>query len=96
VKRTKECAAPVDYSLDQTNAAYCVVRCNEGEIGLFTWWEWLDLSTGERIAAYSSTVQMYTASIPELADRYGFAAYVGSNAYMTSRRMNLLLFCTQR
>jgi hypothetical protein len=96
VKKSKECASPGDYSFDQANAAYCVIACDEDEIGLFTWWEWVDLSNGERIAAYSSTIQMYTSSVPELDDRYGFAAYIGSNGYMTTRKMTLLLFCTRR
>ncbi len=96
VKRSKSCTSVPDYSFDQTSNRYCVVSCNVDEIGLFTWWEWIDVSNGERVAGYSSTVQMYTPSVPELADRYGFAAYVGLNEYMSTREMNLFLFCTPR
>ena len=96
VKKTKTCASPSDYGVDERDNAYCVITCEEDEIGLFTWWEWLDVATGDRVAAYSSNVQMYTESVPELADRFGFAAHVGLNQYMTTRKINLLLFCTER
>jgi hypothetical protein len=96
VKRSKSCVSPGDYRVDQTNAAYCVVACEEDEIGLFTWWEWRESATGQRIAAYSSAVQMYAAFVPELANRYGFAAYAGLDEYMTTRRLDLLIFCTRR
>jgi hypothetical protein len=96
LKRTKSCGVASDYSVDQSGNAYCVISCNADEIGLFTWWEWVDGASGRRIAGYSSTVQMYTQSVPELADRYGFAAYVGMNEYMQTRRMDLFLFCTPR
>jgi hypothetical protein len=96
VKRTKSCSAPADYGVDQLGSPYCVVTCDPNEIGLFTWWEWIDVASDQRVAGYSSAVQMYTTVVPELADRFGFAAYVGRNEYMTSRRMNLFLFCTPR
>jgi hypothetical protein len=96
VKRTKSCSLPDDYGHDQDNEAYCVVTCEADEIGLFTFWEWLDAESGERIAGYSSPMQMYVQTVPELQDRYGFAAYVGSDDYIYTRRMNLFLFCSPR
>jgi hypothetical protein len=41
-------------------------------------------------------MQMFTQTVPELQDRYGFAAFVGLNEYISTRRMNLFLFCTAR
>ena len=57
VKNIKTCEQPSDYGVDQSNSAYCVVTCAVDEIGLFTWWEWIDVASGERVAGYSSAIQ---------------------------------------
>jgi hypothetical protein len=96
VKRTKSCRSPTDYSYNQDNDPYCVVACEAEEIGLFTAWEWTDLADNRRLAGFSSSAQMYSQAVPELADRYGFAAYVGLDEFMSTRRMDLIVLCTPR
>lgn len=96
LKRSKTCDSTDDYSFDQDDNAYCVVACDTDQIGLFTWWEWIDVATEERVAEYSSMVQMNTQTVPELSNKYGFAAFVGPSEYMSTRQMNLILFCTPR
>jgi hypothetical protein len=96
VKRTTSCRSPADYSRGPHNEPYCVVACAADEIGLFTAWEWIDLADNRRLAGYSSSAQMYSQAVPELADRYGFAAYVGRDEYMSTRQMVLIVLCTPR
>jgi hypothetical protein len=96
VKRTKSCRTPADYSYNQNNGPYCVVACAAEEIGLFTAWEWTNLADSRRLAGFSSSAQMYSQAVPELADRYGFAAYVGLDEYMSTRQMDLIVLCTPR